>query len=44
MTVPQDIQSPKEPAVEAAPSLIEQMLESIDIRPQEEAYSPARRR
>jgi type VI secretion system protein ImpC len=43
MTVPQDIQSPKEPAVVAGPSLIDQMLESIDIRPQEEAYSPARR-
>lgn len=43
MADPQETQTTKAPVAEAESSLIEQMLESIDIRPQEEAYSPARR-
>lgn len=43
MAETQETPSTKTPVAEAESSLIEQMLESIDIRPQEEAYSPARR-
>lgn len=42
MAETQETPSTKTPVAEAEPSLIEQMLASIDIRPQEEAYSPAR--
>src|ERR1044071_1524332 len=43
MAETQDTMAAKASVAEAEPSLIEEMLKSIDIRPEEDAYSPARR-
>lgn len=39
---PQEPQSAKTSVAAAEPSLVDEMLQSIDIRPEEEAYSPAK--